>query len=240
MEPIRNTKGGKGFKQRKTRRERNIPKKDYQTDINNGDAYYAQVKKIIGGNKVEVISSKDGGQSQVVTIPGRMNKGRRGGYIRTGNNVLVNDDEILRIIRLNDADNEKAKKAMATVGFKSEVYNNDPSSDDDSEDDDDNKLQNMNKIGGNKRNDIHDTMYSFMETGGNIRAGNLRKSSVSFDETTITNSNSKSPCEEETEECNDSQKSESEDESYVMDNNKKKNGLSKRRDMKNDYNIDDI
>lgn len=140
MEPTRNVKGGKGYKKRKTNRERVQPKQDYSINVEEGEGYFATVRRILGGNQVEV--TLNNGTIGTVVIPGRMKKGRRGGWIKQNMIVLVNTEhEILKIIRDSDKDSVTAhtmmdKVAAAKSGF---CFYDDSSSDDDDE------LVNMDK-----------------------------------------------------------------------------------------------
>jgi len=131
-EEKRNVKGGKGYKKRKTNRERNYTKKENTLDVENGDGFYATVKRILGGNKVEV--TLNNGTIGTVSIPGRMKKGRRGGWIRQDAYILVNkDNEIEKIIRNNDKDAALAHSMMdRAAGNRSgfNFYENDSSDDD--------------------------------------------------------------------------------------------------------------
>jgi translation initiation factor IF-1 len=135
MEPVRNAKGGKGYKKRKTNRVRVQPKQDYSNNVEEGEGYFATVRRILGGNQVEVMLSN--GTIETVAIPGRMRKGRRGGWIKQ--NMLVNvntENEILNIIKDADKNSVAAhtmmdKVAAAKSGFC--FYEDDSSSDDDDE-----------------------------------------------------------------------------------------------------------
>lgn len=102
-----NTKGGKGYKKYKSNRVR--PANAHVTlDVEGGDGYFATVKKLMGGNKV-MVELKDGSE-QMAIIPGRMYK-RRGGWMRAGCELLINNDhEIVKVVRETDKDYTEAAK----------------------------------------------------------------------------------------------------------------------------------
>jgi translation initiation factor IF-1 len=128
----RNTKGGKNYKKRKTNRERNIPKKEYSVNVEEGEGYYAIVRRILGGNQVEV--TMNNGTIDVVTIPGRMRKGRRGCWIKQDAKILVNaDKEILKIVRDTDKEAIIVRNVLNRATGGNSYFNGSDSSDDEDE-----------------------------------------------------------------------------------------------------------
>lgn len=136
MEPQRNIKGGKGYKKRKTNRDRCQPKREFAINVEEGEGYYATVNKIVGGNQVEV--TLNNGTVTNVIIPGRMKRGRKQGWIRQNMTVLVNtENEILKIVRDNDKDAVTAHNMMNRVASSRSAlnfYESDSTSDDENED----------------------------------------------------------------------------------------------------------
>ena len=145
MESNRNTKGGKGWKKRKTGRERAVPKQNIvEIDVDKGEGYYAVVKRILIGNQVEVKTSN--GTIETVIIPGRMKKGRRGNWIKQDMLLLVDKfNDIIKIIKSNDRDIKKATDMMKKVTGSSAFFFDEASSDSEDDDNDDvHEIENKN------------------------------------------------------------------------------------------------
>lgn len=128
--PIEINVGGKQYKKNKTRRERIRPKKDYTTNVAEGDGYYAKVIKRLGGNQLRVKLSN--GTEDTVVIPGRLYKKQ---WIKQDMIVLVNNEnEIIKIIRDNDKDATTAHDAIDKLDKNKtsiNIYQESSSDDDD-------------------------------------------------------------------------------------------------------------
>jgi len=132
----RNTRGGKGYKKRKTNRERFRPESKVSINVANGEGYFASIIRFLGDNKVEIKRSND--TIAQATIPGKFYKRR---WIKNNDIVLVNtENEIVKIIKNNDTDSKMAQNMMAKLE-KSNGGNIYLNSDSESDSDDDLKIQ---------------------------------------------------------------------------------------------------
>ena len=159
-EPIRNTKGGKGYKKRKTRRIK-VKKSDVIINIDEGEGDYALVLKNLGGKHIRIKLSN--GVDVTAIIPGKMKK-KRGCWLKQNMIVLVETDkhgnyELVRIVRPTDKDAkaaiEKMKKIISGTSFF--VFPNDSDDDGDTDSTDDSDKTDEMAIAEKKEEDnIHD------------------------------------------------------------------------------------
>ena len=139
--PARNTKGGNGYKKRKTRRVV-VKKSEINIDVERGDGDYAIVLKLLGGPQVRIKLSD--GTEVTAMIPGKMRK-KRGCWLKENMIILVEKDtgghcEVAKIIRPTDKDFitaiDKLKGIAPKTSFFSYNDKNDDADNDDDYDDD--------------------------------------------------------------------------------------------------------
>jgi hypothetical protein len=155
-----NIRGGKGYKKKKTNRDRTRPTKAIESvNVEEGEGYYATIIKRLGGKPAQFEVTLSNGTTGTILSRGRMHKKQ---WINPGNIVLVNNDgEIVKIVKDKDNDAVDAKMMMDKVGNNKSVFctffDNDSSDDENNDNNDMGKIQDpleflKQKIESNKNN----------------------------------------------------------------------------------------
>jgi len=105
---MRNSRGGIGYRKKKTRRDKTVVKKEILLDVENGDGYYGKVLKLLGTNRV-LVKLHNNIETQV-TIPGRLYKRV---WIKPDHYILVNNlMEIEKVYNDFDKDTSEVKRVF--------------------------------------------------------------------------------------------------------------------------------
>jgi|SaaInlStandDraft_4_1057021.scaffolds.fasta_scaffold03543_2 initiation factor 1A len=104
--------GSKSTKKAKRNKGKPRPEKKIEdVDVDKGTGFYAEVKKIIGGNRVRVLLNT--GEESEAIIPGKF---RKRVWLREGTKVLLNSGyEVIQVIRDSDSVANDAAKAISKV-----------------------------------------------------------------------------------------------------------------------------
>ena len=143
-EAKRNTRGGAGYKARKTGKQK-IERKIEELDVEAGEGYYGTVMRLLGGNRIEA-KLHTGGIVQA-RIPGIMYK-KRGNWMKVGAIIQLDgaDDfyEVIRIVKDANNDAEQAKEIISKSNNNNDIFGDGKSEDDN--DDELDKLINPNIV----------------------------------------------------------------------------------------------
>lgn len=125
----RNTRGGAGWKARKTGKQ-HFEKKIEEFDVESGGNYYAEVTRLLGGNRIE--AKLHTGNIVQARIPGIMYK-KKGNWMKVGTTIFINgiNDfyEVIRIVKDSNNDATKAKSMISKSNNSIDIFGDEEKSD---------------------------------------------------------------------------------------------------------------